>query len=43
MAFAAEVGDYRTDVGGVESVRGQVDVLGMSEADFVIVRRYVAL
>jgi len=43
VAFAQEVMDYRTNFGGFESTRELVDILGMSEAAYVVVRRYVAL
>ena len=42
-AFAKEVMDYRTSFGGFESTRELVDILGMSEAAYVLVRRYVTL
>jgi competence protein ComEA len=42
-AFAAEVIDYRTNFGGFESTRELVDVLGMSEAQYVVARRYLTL
>ena len=42
-AFAVEVIDYRTNFGGFQSTRELVDILGMSEADYVIARRYVTL
>jgi len=42
-AFAQECLDYRTNFGGFESTRELVDVLGMSEATYLIVRRYVTL
>jgi competence protein ComEA len=42
-AFAQEVMDYRTNFGGFESTRELVDILGMSEAAYVVVRRYVTL
>src|ERR1700674_2823093 len=42
-AFAAEVIDYRTNYGGFQNTRKLVDILGMSEADYVIARRYVTL
>jgi competence protein ComEA len=42
-AFALEVLDYRTNFGGFQSTRELVDVLGMSEADYVIARRYLTL
>jgi competence protein ComEA len=42
-ALAEEVIDYRTNFGGFQSIRELVEVLGMSEADFVIARRYLTL
>jgi len=42
-AFAQEVIDYRTNFGGFQNIRELVEVLGMSEADFVIARRYLTL
>ena len=42
-AFALEVIDYRTNFGGFQNIRELVDVLGMSEATFVIARRYLTL
>jgi competence protein ComEA len=42
-AFAAECIEYRTNFGGFQNTRELVDVLGMSEADYVIARRYVTL
>jgi competence protein ComEA len=42
-AFAEEVVDYRTNFGGFQATSELVDVLGMSEADFVIARRYLTL
>src|ERR1700730_9586832 len=42
-ALAQDVIDYRTNYGGFQSTRELVDILGMSEADFVIARRYVTL
>jgi competence protein ComEA len=42
-AFAQEVIDYRTNFGGFQNTRELVDVLGMSEADYVIARKYVTL
>jgi competence protein ComEA len=42
-AFAQECIDYRTNYGGFQNTRELVDILGMSEADYVIVRRYVTL
>jgi competence protein ComEA len=43
VGLAEEVIDYRTNFGGFQNIRELVDVLGMSEADFVIARRYVTL
>ncbi len=42
-AFAQECVDYRTNYGGFQNTRELVDILGMSEADYIIVRRYVTL
>ena len=42
-AFAQDVIDYRTNFGGFQNTRELVDILGMSEADFVIARRYLTL
>ena len=42
-ALAQAVIDYRTNFGGFQNIRELVEVLGMSEADFVIAKRYVAL
>jgi competence protein ComEA len=42
-AFALEVVDYRTNFGGFQATTELVDILGMSEADFVIARRYLTL
>ena len=42
-AFAEEVVDYRTNFGGFQNTRELVEVLGMSEAEFVIARRYLTL
>src|SRR5712691_3865049 len=42
-AFAQDVIDYRTNFGGFQNTRELVDILGMSEADYVIARRYVTL
>jgi competence protein ComEA len=41
--FAQEVIDYRTSFGGFQNTRELVDILGMSEADYVIARRYLTL
>ena len=43
VAFAAEVIDYRTNFGGFQNARELVEILGMSEADFTIARRYLTL
>jgi competence protein ComEA len=42
-AFAQEVVDYRTNFGGFQATNELVDILGMSESDFVIARRYLTL
>jgi competence protein ComEA len=42
-AFALEVLDYRTNFGGFQNIRELVEVLGMSEAEFTIARRYLTL
>jgi competence protein ComEA len=42
-AFAQEVIDYRTNFGGFQNTRELVQILGMSEAEFVIARRYLTL
>jgi competence protein ComEA len=42
-AFAQDVIDYRTNFGGFQNSRELVDILGMSEADYVIARRYLTL
>jgi competence protein ComEA len=42
-ALAAEVIDYRTNFGGFQTTRELVDILGMSEADYVVARRYVTV
>jgi DNA uptake protein ComE-like DNA-binding protein len=43
LALAQESIDYRTNFGGFESTRELVDVLGMSEADYIVARRYLTL
>ena len=43
QAFAEEVIDYRTNFGGFQNIRELVEVLGMSEAEFVVARRYLTL
>src|SRR5450759_5865430 len=40
-AFAQDVIDYRTNFGGFQNTRELVDILGMSEAEYVIARRYL--
>jgi len=42
-AFAAEIIDYRTNFGGFQNTRELVDILGMSEAVYVIARHYLTL
>ncbi len=42
-ALAQEVLDYRANFGGFQSTRELVDVLGMSEAAYVLARRYLTL
>src|ERR1700682_421471 len=42
-ACAKEVIDYRINFGGFQNTRELVDILGMSEADYVIARRYLTL
>ncbi len=42
-AFAQECIDYRTNFGGFQNTRELVDILGMSEAEYIIARRYVTL
>ena len=43
VALAQECIDYRTNFGGFQNIRELVDVLGMSEAEYVITRRYLTL
>jgi competence protein ComEA len=43
QTFAQECIDYRTNYGGFQNIRELVDVLGLSEAEYVIARRYVTL
>lgn len=43
QAFAQECIDYRTNYGGFQNTRELVDILGMSEAEYVIARRYLTL
>ncbi|HEV2139552.1 MAG TPA: ComEA family DNA-binding protein [Candidatus Dormibacteraeota bacterium] len=42
-AFAQDCIDYRTNYGGFQNTRELVDILGLSEATYVIVRRYLTL
>jgi competence protein ComEA len=42
-AFAQEVLDYRTNFGGFQNTRELVEILGMSEAEYVIARRFLTL
>src|SRR6202165_1535792 len=42
-AFALDVIDYRTNFGGFQNTRELVDILGMSEAEHYIARRYLTL
>jgi competence protein ComEA len=43
QAFAEECIDYRTNFGGFQNTRELVDILGMSEAEYVVARRYMTL
>ena len=42
-AFAQECIDYRTSFGGFQNTRELVEILGMSEAEYIIARRYLTL
>ena len=42
-AFAQEVLDYRTNFGGFQNTRELVDILDMSESDYLVARRYLTL
>jgi competence protein ComEA len=42
-AFAHDCIDYRTNYGGFQNTRELVEILGMSEAEYVIARRYLTL
>jgi competence protein ComEA len=42
-AFAQEVIDYRMNFGGFQNTRELVDILGLSESEYVIARRYMTL
>ena len=41
--FAQECIDYRTNFGGFQNTRELVEILGLSEAEYVIARRYLTL
>ena len=41
--LAQAIIDYRTNYGGFQNIKELVDMLGMSEADFLITRHYVSL
>lgn len=41
--FAQEVIDYRVNFGGFQNLRELVDILGMSEAEYVVARKYLTL
>ena len=41
--LAQECIDYRTNFGGFQNTRELVDILGMSEAEYLIARRYLTL
>src|SRR5437763_48442 len=43
QAFAEECIDYRTNFGGFQNTRELVEILGMSEADYLVARRYLTL
>jgi competence protein ComEA len=43
VGFAEEVIDYRTNFGGFQNARELVEILGMSEAEYAIARRYLTL
>jgi len=42
-ALARECLDYRVNFGGFQNTRELVDVLGMSETDYIVARRYLTL
>src|SRR6266550_781241 len=42
-SFAKESIDYRTNFGGFQNTRELVDILGMSESDYLVARRYLTL
>ncbi len=43
VPFAQECIDYRTNFGGFQNARELVDILGLSEAAYVVARRYLTL
>src|SRR5256886_8245286 len=43
VALAQDCIDYRVNFGGFQNTRELVEVLGMSESDYLIARRYVTL
>jgi len=43
QAFAEECIDYRANFGGFQNTRELVEILGMSEADYLVARRYLTL
>lgn len=42
-SFAQDCIDYRVNFGGFQNLRELVDILGMSEAEYVIARKYLTL
>jgi protein Tex len=42
-AFAQDCIDYRTNFGGFQNTRELVEILGMSEAAYVVASRYLTL
>jgi competence protein ComEA len=43
VAIARECIDYRINFGGFQNTRELVDILGMSETDYLVARRYLTL
>jgi competence protein ComEA len=43
IGFAQDCIDYRVNFGGFQNLRELVDILGMSEAEYVIARKYLTL
>jgi len=43
VGFAQDCIDYRVNFGGFQNLRELVDILGMSEAEYVIARKYLTL